>query len=321
MNNNIIIIPIIIIYFVIIIVIYYIENILYPIPKIKSKKQILKNKNKLKNFFELININNNPTLFIIPHLELGDNLIINGMIRYYLENNNVILVCKQNYLEQLNEMYKDVLDVNNKCILKLYPIKGGTIENLNIFNEVPIDKEIIYYFNNNNIKLLIFNNHKPNYNQYPHIIPQTYPTFFYTNFNLNPNIQYTKFKINRDLEKEDNLYQKLINIIGNNYIVIIDDEKRKLLINNKYINSNLPIFKIGLNSNNTIKELNNIKDKNIFNYIKILENATEIHSIDSSILLLIDMLPIKGNIYVHSYVRNNIFYNVIYKNKYIKYIY
>ena len=38
-------------------------------------------------------------------------------------------------------------------------------------------------------------------------------------------------------------------------------------------------------------------------------------------ILLIDMIGMKGKIYAHSYVRNNIFYNPVkYRNPHIKYI-
>ena len=69
------------------------------------------------------------------------------------------------------------------------------------------------------------------------------------------------------------------------------------------------------NSNNKIKELNNIRTSNIFNYIKILENAKEIHSIDSSILLLIDQLNINVKTYVHRYTRTQPLGYVVYRNE------
>jgi hypothetical protein len=287
----------------------------------RSNKNIDKNVIIITEYFKnyiLNNKTNAKTLFIIPHLELGDNLIINGMIHHYLEKQNVILVCKLKYLEQLEIMYANTFDKKYK--LYFYPVKGGTVENINVYNEIPINDELTKYLNDNNIYLNIFNGYKMNYYKMPNIVINNYPMYFYNHNMLNNKLQYTKFKISRNENEEDKLYQRLINIIGSNYIIIIDDEKRNLLLNSKYINSDIPIFKLGLDSKNKIDSLNEIRSKNIFNYIKILENANEIHSIDSCLLLLIDMLPIKGNIFAHTYVRNNVFTNVKYNNKYIKYI-
>jgi hypothetical protein len=114
------------------------------------------------------------------------------------------------------------------------------------------------------------------------------------------------------------LYNKLINIIGKKYIVVIDDEKRNFTINPKYLSHiKYPIFKMSHNSKNFIPELNLIKDPIIFNNIKILENATEIISIDTSIPWIIDFLNINVKTSVHTYMRDG---DIKFKNKNIKII-
>jgi len=254
------------------------------------------------------------TLFIIPHLELGNNLIINGMIRFLLNKYNIILVCKENYKEQIEIMYMDILGTNT---LYLYYVKGGTIENIYLYNELPIDNNTKKLFNDNNIKLSIFNGYKSTYSEIDYIPKLNYPKFFYDDMNLDWNIQYKYFKIIRKHEEEEELYLKLTNIIGKKYIVVIDDEKRNFIIDKKYILKDIPIFKIGFNSKNKNIELDKVRNKNIFNYIKILENAVEIHSIHSCLLLLIDMLNIPG--YIFSYnIRIGEIYEPIYKNRSIK---
>ena len=118
---------------------------------------------------------------------------------------------------------------------------------------------------------------------------------------------YTHFKVIRDFHKEEELYDKLVDIIGFKYIILIDDEKRNLVVNDKYLNHlPYPVFKLGNNSYNINEKLNTIQDPIIFNYIKILENASEIISIDSSIPWLIDMLDIQTKTTVHTYMRAGI---------------
>lgn len=316
MNNNkyiSIIISIIIICIITIKIFYYF--LFYDVNPILVKT----NKIKLIKFIETLDTRIE-TKFIIPHLELGDNIIINGLIRHYLENYNVVLVCKYNYKKQLENMYSDILNNNNNNKIYLYDINGGMVENIHIYNELPIDSNMKKYMKKYDIELIVFNGYKLYYNDIFRYNPN-YPTYLYTDLNIDENIQYNKFKITRNYEKEDELYQKLIKIIGSKYVIIIEDRKRDLIINRKYIKTKLPIFKLGLNANNKNKELDNIRDSNIFNYIKILENAREIHSIDSCMILLIDMLSIKGKIYAHSYVRKTLIYNSVkYRNPDIRYI-
>ena len=300
---------------IIVICIIYIFKIIY----IKSS-EILNNKtnyNKIRNFVVTKLNGDGKKLILLPHLELGDNIVLNGAVRYLCSvYNKVVLVCKQAYLKQLEYMYSDLDN------LILYPIKGGIIENINPSSEFYYDENVESIFNDYDITFI------PICMYYDYYYNKTecdrskcgklkYPYDFYDYLNLSGNIRYPYFKINRDYKSEDILYNNLINIIGDKYNIIIDDEKRNLIINDTYIKNNYPIFKLSSSSINKNKKLNNIKSDNIFNYIKILENAQEIHTIDSSIVHLIDSLNIKVKTYIHRYIRP---FEVNYANKNFIYI-
>ena len=137
----------------------------------------------------------------------------------------------------------------------------------------------------------------------------------YTKLNLDSDIAYNYFKIVRDYEREDKLYNKLINITGYKYIILVDDQKRNFLINKKYFeNKKYPIFNVSINSKNKNNKLDLIKSDNLFDYIKIFENAQEIISIDTSIPWLIDIM----NINVKTSIYGARPENIVYRNKNIK---
>jgi len=294
---------------ILILIIYIIIN------KNHKLKLIHASKNKLYNFISTKINNNNTTnnynLILLPHLELGDNIIINGAVRHYCTiYKNVILICKINYKTQIEYMYSDL---NN---LLLYPINGGVMEGIDIRDEFYYDNEIYQLFNQYNIDFIPMCGYRGAYSDYYTQDATKYPVYFFEYLNLPYEIRYTKFKINRDENSENILYNNLVNIIGDKYIVVIDDEKRNYVID-KHINSASPIFKLGNNSNNKNKKLEIIKSDNIFNYIKILENAEEIHTIDSSIVLLIDALDLQVKTHIHRYIRPQA---VKYKNTNFSYI-
>jgi hypothetical protein len=190
------------------------------------------------------------------------------------------------------------------------------VEGIDIRDEFYYDTEIYNLFNKYNFDFIPMCGYSGHYgNNYIQDLSK-YPVYFFEYLDLPYEIRYTKFKINRDDNKENILYNNLINIIGDKYIVIIDDEKRNYVINN-HIKSARPIFRLGNNSNNKNKKLEIIKSDNIFNYIKILENAEEIHTIDSSIVLLIDALDLQVKTHIHRYIRSNA---VKYKNTNFLYI-
>jgi hypothetical protein len=295
--------------FIVLILIYRINDFFY----IESKALTIKYKPKFIEFINTKLSSQSNKLFFIPHLELGDSIVLNGIIRYYCSiYDTVVMVCKKTYYNQIHFMYSDLEN------LILYKVSDKNVYR-KMTRYVPYDADIKKLFTEYNIKLITLGCFKFQYHSNTNIYSTlTFPLWIYDDLQLSSEIAYEYFKINRDYKREDELYNKLIKILGFKYIIIIDDEKRKYTIKDSYITDlKYPVFKLGNNSTNINKKLNDIKDPIIFNYIKILENATEIISIDSSIPWLIDMLNIQTKTSVHTYMRAG---NVKYNNKNISII-
>jgi hypothetical protein len=284
----------------------YQNNLNFQIPT-----EIIDTSEQTKRLINFINenITTNNSIFIINQLELGDNIIINGLIRHYSSiYNNVILVCRNDYFDQLKIMYQDLSN------LYLYQIHNETKNVIHLYDfinvYVPYNDEIIFLFKEKKILFQPMAFHTNKYKLSNKFVIKSnvyYPKLLFTR-DIDYSIRYSKFKINRDLDKENKLYDNLVEIIGESYCIIIDDKSRNFIINNN--NNDIPIFRLSPNANNNNLDL--ILDDNIFNYIKILENAKEIHTIDSSIVLLIDQLDINVKTYIHRYIRKNF---VEYRNK------
>jgi len=290
--------------FIMLILIYRITDFFY----IESKTLTIKYKPKFIEFINTQVSSKSNKLFFLPHLELGDSIVLNGIVRYYCSiYDTVIMVCKKSYYSQIHFMYSDVKN------LILYKVPDKNVYR-KITQYIPYDTEIKKLFVENNIKLITVGCFKSYYNSdMTGYSSPIFPVWIYNDLKLNINIAYEYFKINRNYKREDELYNNLIKITGFKYIVVIDDEKRHYTINDIYLTDlKYPIFKLGNNSTNINKKLDQIKDPIIFNYIKILENASEIISIDSSIPWLIDMLNIPTKTSVHTYMRLG---NVQYNNK------
>jgi hypothetical protein len=104
--------------------------------------------------------------------------------------------------------------------------------------------------------------------------------------------KYTSFYFQRNLEEEEKAFNKL-NEKNEKYIFVHDDESRG--------------YKIDIQSN--FKIIKNDPSINLFNLIKIFENAEEIHCMSSSVLCLLDCLTHTINfkkLFLHKNIRNNI---------------
>jgi hypothetical protein len=271
---------------------------------LKYYKKTTKLSNKYEN--RLINLinnkfnNTNNKLLIIPIFELGDSIIINGGIRYYSKiYKNIIYVCKKANYNFISYMYRDLDNIIYFTIPDKYILPY-------LIYYVPINNNLKKIFKSKNIAYI--NMHNGEYLM--HFLERSY-----TKLNLDSDIAYNYFKIVRDYEREDKLYNKLINITGYKYIILVDDQKRNFLINKKYIeNKKYPIFNVSINSKNKNNKLDLIKSDNLFDYIKIFENAQEIISIDTSIPWLIDIM----NINVKTSIYGARPENIVYRNKNIK---
>lgn len=109
---------------------------------------------------------------------------------------------------------------------------------------------------------------------------------FYIHYNIPYETRINMFDFNRDLNKEDELFNDFISKYGNNYVLYHDDPSRNGGIS-------LPIVK---NSNYTYINLHG-KANDIFFYIKILENSKELHLVDSIWASFCYMLDAKTGIF------------------------
>ena len=234
---------------------------------------------------------------ILGHLGLGDLLIINGLVRYYeTKYNNILVLCRENNYKSILQIYLDssiihpiCIDTNNHIISKDHHI----LNNLEEYDIIKIG------MNNDNWESL-------KSNLLIGEIPLSFFKTFYKQVNLDYNLRYEYEKINRDYNKEDIFYNKVISNYKK-YIFIHDDEKKCLDIFN---NNNYPIFHPNKNyHNNTSKYYNywnSIISDNILDYCKIIENAEELHVIFSSffnLCVFLDLSKVKEK-YIYTNITN-----------------
>jgi hypothetical protein len=114
---------------------------------------------------------------------------------------------------------------------------------------------------------------------FEHCDIKNWESSFYTQLGLNYSDRFTEFYISRSIQNENNLYDSL-NING-----------EYAFCNNQCSEGAIDL-KIQTKLN---KIFLTKKTKNILDWIKVIENAKEIHTIDSSIFQLIKNLKLKKN--------------------------
>ena len=222
--------------------------------------------------------------YIYQHAKLGDMILCNGLIRHLLsklnKNEKIFLFCRKQNLKSVKFLYRDEKRINLISINENLSLKDQKL--LINFEHYKIDHYINKIKKKNKIKYI-----KIGFEHYHRIKdlnpdkknPWPCDIVFYKQFNLPFKFRFKKSYWKRDLKKEKNLFNKLVGK-EKNYVFIHDDFSRNLIIDDKNINSKYKIIR-----NNT--------DELIFNFGLILENAKEIHIMESSFRQIIEVLNIK----------------------------
>lgn len=227
-------------------------------------------------------------IYIYQHLGLGDMISNNGLIRHLVGINsdvkNFFIFCKKMHEKSIKFMYRDQKKI------KIIPITNHQYEETRDVNNIlkKIDK------NNDEIIKIghEFYHHTEKLNPNHEKKPWHCTINFYKQFGLPFNYRFKKTFWKRDLKKEKKLFYKLVGK-KRNYAFVHDDEDRSLKIN-----------KIKLKKKFHIIE--NDKKNFIFDYGLIIENAKEIHLIESSFRQLCETLNIKTKkLFLYKDIRND----------------
>jgi hypothetical protein len=222
--------------------------------------------------------------YIYHHLGLGDHIICNGIVRHYKDIHKTVTVfCKPHYFNNVEYMYRDDKDI--------------------IILPIGEDSDVLNYINQNNLHsdLIVVGFDRLAYDN-----SKTFDEGFYNTINLPFIFRFSKFKFQRNIDKELEVYNDL-NPNNEPYIYVHDDKERGFEIDRNKINNNLKIIE-------------NDKRFLMFDMLKIIENATEVHSMQTGMKDLINSFKFdKPKFYLHWYVRPyNDDYDTVGLNNFIK---
>jgi hypothetical protein len=217
--------------------------------------------------------------YICQHLGLGDHLITNGLVRTLInEQENYTMFVKPEYISSVSFMFRDLPN------LKFMEGSADSAINFLMSNKIP--KEDIIYAGFHWV--------------------DRYGSSFDQNFYMQNQVQFenkwSKFYVKRDIERENELFEKLN--INEPYIFVHQDRDRNLRISEE----KLPSLRI--------LEPDFSYTDNVFDYCKVIEKSESVHCIESSFLLLCDIMGLSSELYLHSYARihSEKFFIPIYKN-------
>jgi len=204
---------------------------------------------------------------ILPHLGLGDQLIINGLVRHCAEHDDVTIFVKHSHERTVAFMYRDL---------------GARVKIIKLEKD---ENEMMEYIGTHDCgRILALGANAMSGENFQRLSRSRYTTWlcvFYLQAGLNPNTMYRKFKVDRDRSRE-------FPAPDEPYVFVHDDEQRGRVIN---VNTKLKVVrpKVSKFMANGMFEDDGF---NIFDYMTIIENAKERHMMNSSYSWLVELFDI-----------------------------
>lgn len=214
-------------------------------------------------------------VFIAAHQGLGDHIVCNAIYRNYASRARICLIpCTTHYYSQVREMLGDVKNV------VLIPI----FSNYTFFQTRWLIK-IMQFIRIRVIRLGYFGTDFKNDEKFT-------DQSFYEQAQIDWRSRWQDFYIPYNLDKAVSLFTKL-GLSGSKYILVHEDESRGMKIRKEYLSNQY-----------TVVRLEHRPGYHIFDYTKVIEEAVEIHCIESSFAHFID--SISGgpkSLFLHTYAR------------------
>ena len=201
---------------------------------------------------------------LIVHQGLGDHFVCNGLIRTFCNvPAHVELILQEKNSPTLMFMFRDLKNLT----YIIHEHYGITID---------------YMKENNDIFKVGFDYRGSE---------MTFDKWFYESAGIDFKKRFSEYYVERDYEREKE-FSKKFEIDGDYIFLHEGGSSGSSIIDRDKIEFKLPIIKaeIGLTDN-------------IFDYSSIIENAKEVHCVDSSFLFLIDSLNNKGKLFSHRYTK------------------
>lgn len=215
----------------------------------------------------------NKKIYILHHLGMGDHLHCNGLVRHLVEKLptdedwDVVLFCWERNFKNVKYLYRD----DDRIIV--VPFENDT-------NEIFKARRVINQNSTYGNPLYTHRYYQIGYHEFRKIKSEnpelTCDQCFYKQLDVPYEYRFDKFYYERDSEEEERVFKKLVPE-GKEYVFVHDNPHRDYIIDLDKIDSKYKIVK-------------NDETESIFHFAKILENASEIHCIESSFRCFIEGL-------------------------------
>lgn len=204
---------------------------------------------------------------LLPRLSLSELIHISGLVRTICERStDVMLLAKRDHVRPLRNLYADIPHVRFKFVDSWDELVAVRDDSAPLLQQI---EDLGYRL----VPLPSFREACP-----------------YAMLGLEVSLAKTNFRLQRNLDDERALLDRVRAEVGATYVVLHDDDTRR--IRQLLIPDGLPVVRV---------RDPRWRTHNVFDWIQVIDHAVQLHAIDSCFLLLADLLDLKARKFCHSY--------------------
>jgi hypothetical protein len=224
-------------------------------------------------------------VFFVPHLGLGDHFTCNGMTReIYKESDLMVMPVKENNIKVVRRMFSDLKN------LHLIPLVGS----MDYADTQHMDDTfaLMNFFKSRGYEIKAVGEFSPDTFVRDE---RKYDEIFYDQVKIDFQKRWDSFNYNRDEKSEMKLFKECFLLKEGEYVFLHDDPTRGRVINRDLLPKDVKI----------ITPHQKFWDADILDYRYVLENAKEIHCVNSSFSDLMDAFDLSKveRLCIHEYAR------------------
>ena len=219
-------------------------------------------------------------LCIVPHMGLGDMIILNGMVRTACRSrDDVMLVAKKAYANSMRSLFCNIPNLRLKFVEECHELYAN-------------DFRLVHDIMAMGYELLAMGTHTT---QEWRSLDPIWSRALYRQVGMDPDLMYDEFHVSRNLDREALMLHVVHNAVGKMYVVVHDDPRRGYVIDRACLPHGLPIVHV---------DDTRWRSDNIFDYAQVIDNAVQFHGFDSCFMLMADFLHLGRRNFCHAYLKD-----------------
>lgn len=218
---------------------------------------------------------------IVPHLGLGDMILLNGLVRKAcMANAEVMLFVKKAYISSLRSLFEDLANLRLRFVEEQHALYADGANAL-----ATVVKQ--------GYELVLLGQHSGS-NEWKKLHP-LWSKALYRQVGMDPEDMYALFHVNRPTARENAMLEAVRAAVGDVYVVVHDDASRGMTIDASHLPPGMPVVHV---------DDARWRTNNIFDYATVIDNAMQFHGFDSCFMLMADFLNLKTEKFCHAYLKD-----------------